>query len=76
MPVRKAEESARKVLHDLFSGGPGGASSTGGVPLSSERGGYARPACSAARSASASGSAAGRPRAANQAATFRASLAR
>ncbi len=28
-PVKKAEEGARKVFHDLFSGGPGGADGTG-----------------------------------------------
>jgi hypothetical protein len=27
--VKKAEEGARKVFHDLFSGGPGGADDTG-----------------------------------------------
>ena len=28
-PVKKAEESARKVMHDLFSNGSGGSSTTG-----------------------------------------------
>jgi hypothetical protein len=30
-PVKKAEEGARKVVHDLFSGGPGSSSSTTGT---------------------------------------------
>jgi hypothetical protein len=28
-PVKKSEESARKVMHDLFSGGPGSSNTTG-----------------------------------------------
>jgi hypothetical protein len=28
-PLKKAEEGARKVMHDLFSGGPGSSSTTG-----------------------------------------------
>ncbi|HEX7162437.1 MAG TPA: hypothetical protein VF223_14525 [Trebonia sp.] len=30
--VKKAEENARKVMHDIFSGGPGSKSGTTGTP--------------------------------------------